>query len=42
MREIGILAFTDRGRHLAAKVSDRLSCECNVDLLITKAAPKTI
>ena len=40
MRDRIPFAFTDRGRHLAAKVSDRLSCECNVDLLITKAAPK--
>ena len=32
MKEIGILAFTDRGKHLALKIADRLSKDCNTDL----------
>lgn len=32
MKEIGILAFTDRGKHLASKIADRLSKDCNTDL----------
>lgn len=40
MKEIGILAFTDRGRHLAAKVSDRLSRECNIEIFDNKGSAK--
>lgn len=40
MKEIGILAFTDRGKHLASKVADRLSKDCNIDLFDNQSSAR--